>query len=180
MSSLKKNPDFNENESPVLRLFMRKNADGKGYLTLEQFKAADMLRRDFERSQMAPRMVASYREGVSAGSKHWQLSDNHVANLSDRAIAARENFHRALDAVGPELGGVLYQVCCLAAGLEQAERVLALPLRSGKAVLSLGLTRLARHYGLMGRAETRATGQWALPDFKAQIAPTPHGPRHQP
>ena len=70
------------------------------------------------------------------------------AELSDGAIAARQRYHAALDSVGPELGSILAQVCCLSAGIEQAERVLELPARSGRAVLGLALTALARHYGL--------------------------------
>ena len=49
----------------------------------------------------------------------------------------------------PGTGRHLVEVCCLAAGIEQAERMLELPQRSGKAVLALALTALARHYGLL-------------------------------
>jgi hypothetical protein len=141
-------PSFNDSESPVMRLFMRKDAKGKSFLTQSQFHAAEKLRGDFERSRLSPRVVASYREGVSGGSKHWQMSDNHLANITDATLDARKRTHAAFDAVGPELGGILYFVCCLAGGMEEAERRLAMPARSGKAVLALALTRLARHYGL--------------------------------
>ena len=63
---------------------------------------------------------------------------------------------KALEAVGPELASMLAQVCCLSAGLEQAERLLNLPQRSGKAVLGLALTALARHYGLLQAARRRS------------------------
>jgi hypothetical protein len=141
-------PSFNDSESPVMRLFLRKDAKGKSFLSQSQFHAAEKLRGDFERSRLSPRVVASYREGVSGGSKHWQMSDNHLANITDATLDARKRTHAAFDAVGPELGGILYFVCCLAGGMEEAERRLAMPARSGKAVLALALTRLARHYGL--------------------------------
>jgi hypothetical protein len=141
-------PSFNESESPVMRLYLRKDAKGKSFLTQSQFHAAEKLRADFERSRLSPRVVASYREGVSGGSKHWQMSDNHLANITDATLDARKRVHAAFDAVGPELGGILYFVCCLAGGMEEAERRLTMPARSGKAVLALALTRLARHYGL--------------------------------
>ena len=61
-------------------------------------------------------------------------------------------------------------MCCLSAGLEQAERLLNLPQRSGKAVLGLGLTALARHYGLL-RADARQTGvtHWGLGDYRPEF-----------
>ena len=55
--------------------------------------------------------------------------------------------------------------------MEQAERLLNLPPRSGKAVLGLALTSLARHYGLLksGQPVTGAIGQWSLPDYRPRI-----------
>ncbi|HLA02942.1 MAG TPA: DUF6456 domain-containing protein, partial [Aestuariivirga sp.] len=110
------------------------------------------------------------------------ISDNRIATLSDKAIDARKRVHNAFDAVGPELSGVLYYVCCLAGGLEQAERMLQLPQRSGKAVLSLALTRLARHYRLLKPAirieESPDFAHWALADFRPRIMPQ-HAGAHQ-
>jgi uncharacterized protein DUF6456 len=72
----------------------------------------------------------------------------------------------------PELGSILIQVCCLAAGIEQAERILDLPQRSGKAVLGLGLTALARHYGYTrheGRRWSNVAAHWGLGDYRPAI-----------
>jgi hypothetical protein len=77
-----------------------------------------------------------------------------------------------MDAVGPELSSILMHVCCMAAGLEQAERVLDLPQRSGKAVLGLALTALARHYGLLegqGRDLNRGVSQWGLEGYRPAV-----------
>jgi hypothetical protein len=41
--------------------------------------------------------------------------------MSDTALAARDSFTRALDATGPELAGILVEVCCFLHGIEQAE-----------------------------------------------------------
>ena len=126
-------------------------------------------------------MTVNYEPSGGSGGRHWQMSDNAVVRLADNAIAAREHVHAALNAVGPELAGMLYQVCCLVAGLEQAERHLALPRRAGKAVLALALTRLARHYGLNPRPShggpTRI-GHWAIDGFRPQIPPA--APQRQP
>ena len=57
---------------------------------------------------------------------------------------------------------MLAQVCCLSAGIEQAERVLDLPQRSGRAVLGLALTALARHYGMVAPQRRDSIVGWAI------------------
>jgi len=140
-------PGFNDNENPVLRLFLRKDGKGKSYIDADQLAAAERLRRDFEQSLMQQRTTMAYQEPAPKGGLHWKSSDNSITNLSDGAIAARERFARAMDILGPELSSIAYNVCCLAGGIENAERRLTLPPRSGKAVLSIALHLLARHYG---------------------------------
>ena len=119
-------PGFNDNENPLLRLFLRKGKDGETYIDADQFAAGELLRRDFERAMLAPRVTMPYQEPATSGGRHWSSSDNHIARLSDSALHARQKVHTALDAVGPELAGILFHVVCLAAGLEHAERRLAL------------------------------------------------------
>jgi Domain of unknown function (DUF6456) len=166
-------------ESPLLRLFLGKGLGGKAYIDLNQFKAGEKLRADFERAHLAQRTTSAYSESSGSGGRHWQQSDNSIEKLNDNAIAARQRLQKAFAAVGPELSGILYQVCCVAAGFEQAERVLALPVRSGKAVLSLGLTRLARHYGLIKNHVPQTHSsivQWAVDDYRPKISPAQHQP----
>ena len=169
-------------ESPLTRLYLRKSDAGKTLIDAQQFAAGENLRQDFERAHLAQRVTASYAESSGSGGRHWQMSDNAIERLNDNAIAARERLHRAFEAVGPELSGILYQVCCVAAGFEQAERILNLPQRSGKAILALGLTRLARHYGLIKHHKPRrkdVIAHWALDDYRPAITPSAPGP-HQP
>jgi Domain of unknown function (DUF6456) len=141
-------PTFNMGESPVTRLFHQKDRNGKQLITVAQLAAADTLRRDFERAQLQPRMTLNYDPNATRNTPYERQSDNHIAGLSDGAIAARYRFHKALDMLGPELASVAYHVCCMAAGLEAAERRLNYPARSGKAILGIALNKLARHYGL--------------------------------
>jgi hypothetical protein len=172
-------PAFNESESPLYRLFCRKNSKGKSAIFEFQLAAGERLRVDYERASFEGRITSSW-EGERSGIRNYNtISDNRIASLSDNAIDARRRVHSAFDAVGPELSGVLYYICCLAGGLEQAERMLLLPQRSGKAVLSLALTRLARHYRLLKpiakAAESPDFGHWALADFRPQIMPRESG-----
>ena len=165
-------PSFNENESPLYRLFTRKDAQGRPAISEFQFAAGERLRADYERAHFAPRITSSW-EGERTGTRNYSaVSDNCIATLSDSAIDARRRVHNAFDAVGPELSGVLYYMCCLAGGLEQAERMLRLPQRSGKAVLAIALTR---HYRLLKPADRSAASpsfaHWALADFRPRIMP---------
>jgi hypothetical protein len=175
-------PTFNENESPLYRLFRRKDSHGKPMISEFQFAAGERLRFDYERAHFESRITSSWVERTGARN-YSSLSDNRIASLSNSAIDARRRVHHAFDAVGPELSGVLYFMCCLAGGLEQAERMLHLPQRSGKAVLAIALTRLARHYRLLKPAERSAASpdfaHWALADFRPEIMPPEPG-AHQP
>jgi hypothetical protein len=167
-------PVIDETESPLARLMHLKQSNGSAYLDAEQFRAGEQLRKDFERAQLSARVTMNYRSGTASGAQQARFSDNHIAALSDTALAARGQVHRALKDVGAELSGILYHVCCLASGLEQAELRLQLPRRSGKAVLLLGLTRLARHYGYKSRLRHGGPdriGHWAVDDFRPVIAP---------
>jgi uncharacterized protein DUF6456 len=52
---------------------------------------------------------------------------------------------RALMAVGPEVAGILVDICCELKGLEDAEKANGWPQRAGKVALQIALTRLAKH-----------------------------------
>ncbi len=168
-------PTMNESESPLYRLFSRKDARGKAAITEVQFVAGEKLRIDYEAANFERRITASWDATQTASRGHASISDNRIAFLTDKALDARRRVHNAFDAVGPELAGVLYYVCCLAGGLEQAERMLQLPQRSGKAVLGIALTRLARHYRLL-KSPSKSEGSgdiahWALGDYRPHLMP---------
>jgi hypothetical protein len=172
----------NIRENPLQHVMATASQDRDGRFEAEHLKAAERLRNDYERAHLSPRVTTNY-EPATSSSRHWQMSDNAVSRLSDGALAARQQVHDALEAVGPELSGLLLQVCCLTAGLEEAERRLDLPRRSARAVLLLALTRLARHYGLKPRlrhAGPSQIGHWAVVDYRPSIMPRQSPGQHLP
>ena len=152
-------PGFNDAESPLSWLHSRKLISDTQYL------AGEKLRADFERAMLSGRVTTNW-ETAGTGSR----GGNVAAEISDGALAARQRYQKAVDSVGPELATILRHVCCMAAGIEAAERALNLPRRSGRAVLGLALTGLARHYGLFGSSERRnAVRQWSKVDYRPAI-----------
>ncbi len=160
-------PGFNDAESPLSWLRSRKGRNGKPMISDIQFVAGERLRFDFERAMLARRTTMNW-EAAGAGGR----SGNISAELSDGALAARQRYHKALEAAGPELASILQHVCCMASGIEEAERALGLPQRSGRAVLSLALTALVRHYGLMGRSGRSGLVHWAAQDYRPPLTGT--------
>jgi len=161
-------------ESPLFRLYQRQ------FIDAQQLAAGEKLRADFERAQLQRRVTSSYAEASGSGGRHWQVSDNAIENIAAGALDARDRLQAAFEAVGPELSGILYQVCCLASGFEAAEATLTLPARSGKQIMLLALTRLARHYGLIKKHRPRdrtLISHWAMDDYRPKITPRqPHQP----
>lgn len=136
-------PRLNKLESPLAALFLRRNADGHAFLSLAEFKAGEQLRFDFTRASLMPRISANW--DVSVGRSGGSYG-NGVADLTDGAVAARLRVEKAIAAVGPELSGVLLDVCCFLKGLETVERERRWPVRSAKLLLKTALAVLDRHY----------------------------------
>lgn len=138
----------NEAESPLGWLRRRKDRNGAPLINDAQFRAGERLRDDYYRAQLSPRVTANWTASQSSRrQRHAGPSD--AAALSDSVLAAKQRVHTALDAVGPELAGVLVDVCCHHVGLAAQEKAQGWPQRSGKIILQIALTGLARHYGLI-------------------------------
>lgn len=159
-------PGVNVHESSLSWLRQRKDRDGNPLISAIEFDAGEQLRADFWFAQMTPRVTSSWSAVPGDGQR--RLAPGTGKDIADGVIAARERVNRALAAVGPELSGLLIDVCCHLKGLEHAERGAGLPQRSGKVVLQLALRSLARHYGLDRRAEQRSR-HWGSPGFRPEI-----------
>lgn len=129
-------------ESPVAKLSRKKDKDGKPFLTKEMTDAAERLREDFELAQLGPRVTQNWDRFLTCG----RTGNADSGAAAQGPEAARQRVHRALADLGPGLGDVALRVCCHLEGLEATEKRLGWSARSGKIVLRIALTRLARHY----------------------------------
>jgi hypothetical protein len=153
---------LNEAESPLTWLAKRKGRDGRPLISSVQFQAGERLRAHFTAAALTPRITANWSAAVAH-----ERRDGGVAHVTDAAVAARQRVRQAVEAVGPQLAGVLLDVCCFLKGLDEVERERRWPARSAKVVLQLGLDQLARHYGLQAEARGRdsaALRAWTAPD----------------
>ena len=128
---------------------------------------------------MAPRVTANW-SGIFIDEGRRSPAGFGV-DMNDNIVAARERVRLALKAVGPELAGILIDVCCYLKGLEALEKASGWPQRSGKIVLQIALQRLARHYGLLREVasevrEPRAArvNHWGAPGYRPRIEPDAH------
>lgn len=146
----------NHAESPLGWLANHKDRSGKPLISLEQFAAGERMRRDFTLASLSPQVTAMWGMPVNDAGRS---GGGGPSSMNDTMIAAKDRLWAAFDAVGPDLGSVLLQVCCHLNGLAQAEKQLGWPARSGKVVLGIALDRLAVHYGIkLGEAPKKRAG----------------------
>lgn len=167
-------PAFNDAESPLAWLRRRKDKSGQPLLSQVEFDAGERLRADFWYAQMTPRVTADWSPSAASRSSR-RSAPGSVAEMSDAVLAAKLRVERALAAVGPELSGVLIDVCCHLRGLEEVERAVGWPLRSAKVVLSMALSVLARHYGIVADAADRdgeggRIRRWGAQDYRPSLS----------
>lgn len=161
----------NVDESPIAALARRPGKNGAPWLSADLATAAERLRRDFEIGRLQPRVTANWSASVASGRRSGDSSG--LTDLTDMALAARLRVDRALRDIGPDLSGVLIDVCCFLKGLETVERERQWPARSAKLVLRIALQSLARHYGLTptatGKAGSGKLQHWGADDFRPAI-----------
>ncbi|WP_439273333.1 DUF6456 domain-containing protein [Pseudochrobactrum sp. HB0163] len=156
-------------ESPLAVLYRLKGKNGRRFLTDEEFQAGERLRADFTHGNMMPRISANWEAGV-AGRVRGERGG--AAEMSDHALDCRERVHKALEAVGPELSGLLLDICCFLKGLEQVERERLWPARSAKMLLKTALGILHRHYsaGFGGKGKGRPViYHWGDRDYRPSL-----------
>ena len=148
-------------ESPLAQLMRLKTQGGARFLTEAEFEAGERLRADFTRGQILPRLGANWEASISTGRRAGPGTE-----LTDGAIAARRKVEDAIRAVGPELSGVLVDVCCFLKGLGQVELERSWPARSAKLLLKSALGSLARHYNPGWAHNTGRILIWGSDDYR--------------
>lgn len=164
-------PEFDPAESPLLWLSRRKDKNGEPMISAIQFAAGERLRRDFTLGHMVPRTTTNWSR--FEGLPHHRAAPGSGLDVAERISVAQESVRRALVGVGPDLSGILIDVCCHLKGLEHTERALQWPQRCGKIILRLALNSLARHYGLLPPDHETLpqprSRHWGAPDFRPNL-----------
>lgn len=155
----------NNNESPLANLARRKDKSGVPFLHDREFRAGERLRCDYSRGQIMPRLGANWEASIASRRR----DGGGMADLTVSAIAARRRVEAAVGAVGPELAGILIDVCCFLKGLEVVEVERGWPVRSAKIVLKAALSALSRHYEPEPPAIHRHL-HWGAADYRPAAA----------
>jgi uncharacterized protein DUF6456 len=156
--------EANLGESPLGWLRRRRGKNGVAYLSEPEADAGEQLRRDYTFAQLGSRTTLNW-DGMLAHVDSSGPGGADRADISAHVLDARQRVERALAFVGPGLAEVVVETCCHLKGLEQAERTLGWPQRSGKVVLKIALTRLAEHYKMLGGPERRTGIRiWTAPE----------------
>ncbi len=158
---------IDEAESPLAWLARRKGRDGLPFVDAACLEAGERLRRDLTIGAMLPRTTANWSAAVASGSRAQGPTD-----FTDAMIAAQQRARAALSAVGPDLSGLLVDICGFLKGLEAIERERGWPARSGKLVLGLALRQLCRHYHIEPVARGRASASlrhWGAGDYRPAL-----------
>lgn len=161
-------------ESPLMLLYRRKGKDGQPFIDRREFRAGERLRADYTRGQILPRLGVNWSRIGAQEQGHDRAGG--IVELTEAALSARQRVEKAIDAVGPELAGVLIDVCCFLKGMKQVEMERSWPARSAKVMLKSALGALARHYEPScddgaGNAARPAILHWGTRDYRPRIRP---------
>ncbi len=157
-------PRINLAESPLQWLASRKDLQGRSFLSTCEVEAGERLRRDFTMAGLTPQITAKWTPPQDRG-----RGVAGAQTYSDTVVAARQRISRACTALGPDLSGLLLDICGFLKGLQEVESARGWPVRTAKVVLKLALAQLARHYGLSDTATGRAhqpMRQWGAADYR--------------
>lgn len=147
-------------EPPLVIMYGKqtRKPNSRQWISERGFVAATRLAEDFAQSQMPGGTPASINWD-NIGMKIDATPRNNCVPRSwfDRSSTTR--FEDAVKAVGADLSDILVLFVCYEHGIEQVEKAMEWPARSGKAILGIALERLADHYVSMGDDIYRMVGK---------------------
>lgn len=162
-------PAMDERESPLLWLYRRPGRDGRAQISDEEFAAGERFRADITLAQMLPRTTMNWDAALTP-EQHGPGSRD-VGSASDGSLAARQRVRLACDKLGPELSGLVIDVCGFLKGLDLVEKERRWPARSAKVVLRVALATLVTHYGLDRRKRQTGPQGWRADDARPVLFP---------
>ena len=168
-------PSLNDEESPLAWLARRKGRDGKPMVSRQQFAAGERLRMDYYRANLNAKVTMDWSTALTGNLSRRHGYGTSGLTMSETAEVARACVNNALAAVGPELASILVDVCCHLKGLEVTEQDSGWPRRSGKVILLLALSSLARHYGFVAEdatgdgAHTSEIRHWGRDGYRPRL-----------
>ena len=115
----------------------------RGLVSERQFTAGEVLRGDWERASLGPRVTM--RWDTPPPGRGARAARDHDAPTMVQ-LGAKRRFDAAVAAAGGGLADILWRVVCAGEGMREAERALGWPARAGRVVLTIALDRLADHY----------------------------------
>ena len=135
-------------------------------------EAGERLARDFWHAQLQPRVTANW-SAPAPSDRTRRSAPGFGVDMSDAVVAARQRFHRALDAPwGPSLPASSSTCAAATSASPPPSRRAAGRPRSAKAVLDVALTALARHYGLIAPGAPVGTSRprhWGDADYRPTL-----------
>ncbi len=138
---------INYAESPIGRLYVKKDKNGNRLISKRQMQAAELLRQDYEYSHGQPQLTARYDSVPISGAAKGSATQELMIDFSQDC---HRRYQQAITFVGKGLSDVLIRVCCHLDGVVMVEKALNWPARSGKLVLKLALDRLVDFYEEQG------------------------------
>jgi len=157
-------------DSPIGWLARRRDATGQPFLTRNEVAAAERLRSDFERGQLAPGVTQDWKRFLTSGVEGGLRGSQQERDVDGGASAARERLSDALSSLGPGLSDVAIRVCCFLEGIEAIETSMHWSRRSGKVVLKIALQRLAMFYEELSVRNTAAIEAWQSDESQIDAA----------
>lgn len=135
-------------DAPLHVLARRSRADGRAWLPPELVAAAMRFRETWEIAQIGGGLTRDW-EALVAG-RVANGAGRRPQGAPTRRLEAEEALSAAIRALGPDLAETVLMGVCQEQGMEDIEKRLAFPARSGKIVLRIALKMLARHYATTG------------------------------